>query len=75
MGIRQVNDDVGSRQRFVQSLAADDVYAGGLRVRYRLVPGGVKVLDDLGPDQPGTADDCELHDMPFVGITCGIPDA
>ena len=65
-GVRQVDDDVGPRHRLVQSLAADDVDAGGLRVRYRLVPGGVQILDDLRPDQSGTADDCELHDMPFV---------
>ncbi|GLV85318.1 hypothetical protein Slala03_50070 [Streptomyces lavendulae subsp. lavendulae] len=36
-------------------------------MRHRLVPGGVQIRDDLRPDQPGTADDRELHDMPSVG--------
>ncbi|BBJ44141.1 hypothetical protein SSPO_068590 [Streptomyces antimycoticus] len=70
--VGQVDDDIGSRHRLVQPLAGDDVDSGGLRVRHRLVPGGVQVLDDLRSDQPGTADDCELHDMPFVGITSEI---
>ncbi|GGY80163.1 hypothetical protein GCM10010300_25160 [Streptomyces olivaceoviridis] len=38
-------------------------------MRHRLVPRGLQIPDDLRPDQPGTADDCHLHDTPFVGIT------
>ncbi|GHF88277.1 hypothetical protein GCM10018787_41200 [Streptomyces thermodiastaticus] len=42
---------------------------------YRLVTGGVQVRDDLRPDEPGAADDCDPHDTPFVEMEITLSQA
>lgn len=45
--VRQVDDDIGSRQRLVQTLPAQQVKSGGRRVWHRLVPARLQDLHHL----------------------------
>src|SRR5262249_27157012 len=53
--------DLGALQRLVQALPRDQVDAGGRRRGDGLMSGCGQLVDHLRADQPGTADDCELH--------------
>jgi hypothetical protein len=59
--VRQVDDGAGSCQRLGQALPAEQVHAGGRRVRHRLVPARVQDLDYARSDEPGPTDDSDLH--------------
>ena len=59
--IRDVDDYLGTLERFCQSLAGDRVDARVRRRRERLVAVLAQFLDELRPDQAGSADNNDLH--------------
>jgi hypothetical protein len=59
--VRHVDDDLGPIEGFGQSLAGQDVDARVGRRRERVVAGLPQVLDELGSDEAGSADDDDLH--------------
>jgi hypothetical protein len=59
--VSDVDNDVRAFQRLGQAPPAEQVHTGGERVRHRLVPARIEDLDYLRPDEPGPADDSDLH--------------
>src|SRR5262249_49610091 len=59
--VRQVHHGVGAVERLWQALPAEQVHTGRRRVRHRRVPAGFQDLDHLRSDEPGPADNCDLH--------------
>src|SRR5437016_1786441 len=64
-GVRDVDDDGGAVEDLGQSLARERVDAGVRCGRYRFVAVLAKLGDELRADEPGSADDNDLHGESF----------
>src|SRR5262249_8700456 len=64
--VRHVDHDLGTLERFGQSLAGDDVHASVRRRRQRVVAVRAQLCDELRPDQAGPADYDDLHRVSFL---------
>src|SRR5262249_10089085 len=66
-GVRHVDNDCRALEGLGETLTGEGVDAGVQGRGHGFVTVVAQVLDELGPDQPGPADDDDLHDdLSFV---------
>lgn len=66
--VRHVDDDIGSGDSLVESFLRQGVAASLEGGGNRLVTVSVELDDELGADQPGSADDDDLHGLHLSGM-------
>ena len=67
--VRHVDDHVGALEHLGEAVARERVDPGGGRGGDRLVPVLAELGHDLRADEPGAADDHDLHGIPSVRAT------
>ena len=71
--VRHVDDDLGALECFGEPLARERVDSRVRRRRERLVTGLPQLLDELRPNEAGSADDNDLHLVPFACVCMTHP--